>query len=222
MEGYLKVRVYSRRVVSVMAVASNMDENQNEIDHETGSKDSNNITDNSNEIQDIIIPEIVRIQAKKKRTDLQSLPQAMESRHDLNKGVCEAEIQHMINSGRLKYVMSRGAKSFIIAKDKELTNVEGQISIEANQGEMRERPEKNTQDPRLKQAQEKQKKVETSSDEMNHIKAKESNQDLMWSSIKSLTDSLTRANKLLQKERDYSRKLKKRYQISKLVYLDKK
>ncbi len=51
--------------------------------------------------------------------------------------------------------------------------------------------------------------METSSDEMNHIKEKESNQDLMRSSIKSLTDSLTRTNELLQKERDYSRKLEK-------------
>ena len=41
----------------------------------------------------------------------------------------------------------------------------------------------------------------------NHVR--ETSQNQVWSSIRGLTDSLTKTNELLQKEREYSRKLEK-------------
>ena len=80
-----------------MTAASDRVESKEEvIEQEQGNNESHSAINNCTEIQEIIISEIVRIQAKKKRPDLQSLPQAVENRHGLSRSVCEAQIQKML------------------------------------------------------------------------------------------------------------------------------
>ena len=71
-----------------MAAASEMAESKNEvIEQEQGNNESHSAINNCTKIQEIIISEIERIQAKKKRPELQSLPQAVESRYGLSRSV---------------------------------------------------------------------------------------------------------------------------------------
>ena len=232
-----------------MAAASEMAESKDEvIEQEQGNSESHGAINNCTKIQEIIISEIERIQAKKKRPELQSLPQAVESRYGLSRSVCEAQIQKMLNKGVLKNVMSRGAKSLMLVKNGDVVNVEKQKEIkENNEEQLKEKhQETSIENPRSRRAQEKPEKVESPSnmdealnvgksdvkdtdgtsdsqyttavnkmndkaevltDTSNHVR--ETSQNQVWSSIRGLTDSLTKTNELLQKEREYSRKLEK-------------
>ena len=149
-----------------MAAASKMAESKNEgIEQEQGNSESHRDINNCTEIQEIIISEIERTQAKKKRQDLQSLPQAVESRYGLSRSVCEAQIQKILKKGLLKNVMSRGAQSLMFVKNGDVVNVEKRKEIKGNYEEQTKEKDQETsiENPGSRRTQEKPEKVKTPS-----------------------------------------------------------
>ena len=144
-----------------MASASAMADGKNEgIEQEQGNSEGHSAVKNCTKIQEIIISEVLRIQAKEKRPDLQSLPQAVESR-----SVCEDQIQKMLNKGLLKNFMSHGAKSLMLVKNGDVVNIEKQNEIKENDEEQVKEKDQETsiEIPGSRRTQEKPEKVKTPS-----------------------------------------------------------
>ena len=74
-------------------------------------------------IEDLIISEIRRLQAKSKRADFTSVAHAAESRHGLTKSVSNLHIKRMATNGKIKIVIRGGAESFrIVEKEQNIEN----------------------------------------------------------------------------------------------------